>query len=89
MTLAFLFKSDAYKYENEVRMMVKGVEFKKKFMMGRVSPRVYIELAPIKNVVKQITLGPKVDSINECLAFFYYSYEESPPIITISHIPYR
>lgn len=63
--IAFLFKSDAYKNENEVRMVVKGVGFTKEYNRTVIPPRVYIELESIKTVTKQITLGPKVDKVNE------------------------
>ncbi|KAA6322664.1 hypothetical protein EZS27_027814 [termite gut metagenome] len=88
-SIAFLFKSDAYKNENEVRLVVKGIEFEKKFSTDIIPPRVYIELESIKNIVKQITLGPKVDKVNEWASAFHYSYEVNAPEIIISHLPYR
>lgn len=88
-SIAFLFKSDAYKNENEVRLVVKGIEFKKKYNMAVIPPRVYIELGSIKKMVKQITLGPKVDRVNEWASAFHYSYEVNAPVIIISHLPYR
>ena len=88
-SIAFLFKSDAYKNENEVRLVVKGIEFKKKYNMNVTPPRVYIKLESIKKIVKQITLGPKVDKANEWASAFHYSYEEDAPTIMISHLPYK
>lgn len=88
-SIAFLFKSDAYKNENEVRLVVKGIEFEKKFDMNTIPPRIYIELESIKKIVKQITLGPKVDKVNEWASVFHYSYEVNAPEIIISHLPYR
>jgi tetratricopeptide (TPR) repeat protein len=41
-SIAFLFKSDAYKNENEVRLVVKGIEFKKEYDKDVIPPRVYI-----------------------------------------------
>jgi len=93
--IAFLFKSDAYKNENEVRLVVKGIEFEKKYCEENKEeksvnpPRVYIELESIKKRVKQIILGPKVDKVNEWASAFHYSYEENPPAIIISHLPYK
>jgi tetratricopeptide (TPR) repeat protein len=93
--VTFLFKSDAYKNENEVRLVVKGIEFEKKYCEENKEdksvnpPRVYIELESIKKRVKQITLGPKVDKVNEWASAFHYSYEEDAPKIMISHLPYR
>jgi len=88
-TIAFLFKSDAYKNENEVRLVVKGIEFEKGYKMDVSSPKVYIELVPIKDIVTQITLGPKVDKVSEWIAAFHYRYEEKVPKIMISHLPYK
>ena len=87
--IAFLFKSDAYKNENEVRLVVKGIEFEKKYNMDVTPPLVYIELESIKKRVEQITLGPKVDNVNEWAAAFHYRYEEDAPTIMISHLPYK
>lgn len=88
-SIAFLFKSDAYKNENEVRIVVNGLEFEKRYDTNANPPRIYIELESIKNVVKQITLGPKVDNVNECASVFHYSYELNPPEIVISRLPYK
>jgi hypothetical protein len=87
--IAFLFKSDAYKNENEVRLVVKGIEFKKKYNMDISPPSVYIELEPIKKIVEQVTLGPKVDKVNEWIAALHYSYEENAPAILISQRLYK
>lgn len=88
-SIAFLFKSDAYKNENEVRLVVKGIEFEKKYNMDLIPPQVYIELASIKKAVKQITLGPKVDKVNKWASAFHYCYEVNAPEIIISHLPYQ
>jgi hypothetical protein len=88
-SIAFLFKSDAYKNENEVRLVVKGLEFTKEYNKELTPPKVYIELEPIKKIVEQITLGPKVDKVNEWASAFHYSYDIDAPKIIISHIPYR
>ncbi len=87
--LAFLFKSDSYKNENEVRLVVKGFEFEKKYDLEENPPRVYIELDSIKKIVKQITLGPKVDRVNEWASAFHHSYQGDVPKIIISHLPYK
>jgi len=90
-SIAFLFKSDAYKYEHEVRLVIKGIEFPKKYNMDVSSPRVYIELVSIKDIVSQITFGPKVDEVSEWITAFHYRYkeEENAPTIKISHLPYK
>lgn len=95
--IAFLFKRDDYKNENEVRLVMTGIEFEKKYCEENKQdksvnpPRVYIELVPIKKSVKQITLGPKVDKANEWASALYYSYikEKEIPDILISHLPYK
>jgi len=89
--IAFLFKRADYKNENEVRLVMNGIEFEKKYRMDVIPPRVYIELEPIKEIVKQITLGPKVDKANEWASALHYSYkeEEKTPEIRISHLPYK
>jgi len=88
-SIAFLFKNDAYKNEDEVRLVMNGIEFDKKYNMGVSSPRVYIELVPIKDIVSQIILGPKVDKGSEWIAAFHYRYEKSAPEIKFSHLPYK
>ena len=94
-TIAFLFKSDAYKNENELRLVIKGIEFEKKFDMDANPPRVYIELVNIRNLIEQITLGPKVDKSDEWAAAIFYSYDnetdenKKPKKILISHLPYK
>jgi len=87
--IAFLFKNDVYKNEDEVRLVMNGIELEKKYKMGVSSPKVYIELVPIKNIVSQIMLGPKVDKISEWKVAFNYRYEKSAPEIKFSHLPYK
>lgn len=72
-----------------MRIVVKGVEFEKKYDVDTTPPRVYIELESIRNIVKRITLGPKVDKANEWASAFHYIYENNAPEIVISHIPYK
>lgn len=90
-SIAFLFKNDAYKNEDEVRLIMNGIGFDKKYNMGVNSPRVYIELVPIEDEVLQIILGPKVDKKNEWIAAFHYRYEKKKitPEIKFSHLPYK
>jgi hypothetical protein len=88
-SIAFLFKSDSYKNENEVRLVVRGIEFKKEYNIDVIPPRVFIELESIKKRVEQITLGPKVDNANEWASAFYYRYEDDAPEIMISLLPYK
>ncbi|HNR19912.1 MAG TPA: tetratricopeptide repeat protein [Bacteroidia bacterium] len=93
--IAFLFKSDAYKSENELRLVVKGVGFEKKIDTSFTPPKVYIELINIRGIIEQITLGPKVDKPDEWASAFYYSYDKEidatkrPEKIMISHLPFK
>jgi len=95
--IAFLFKREDYKNENEVRLVMTGVEFEKKFCeenkdnKSTSPPRVYIELEPIKKRVGQITLGPKVDKAYEWASALHFSYkgEDKAPKIEISQLPYK
>jgi hypothetical protein len=88
-SIAFLFKNDAYKNEDEVRLVMNGIEFTKKYNMGVSSPKVYIDLVSIKDIVSQIILGPKVDKGSEWIAAFQYLYEKRAPEIKFSHLPYK
>jgi len=89
-SIAFLFKSDVYRSENEIRLVVKGVGFKKMFDNNVIPPKVYIDLGNIRPMVEKITLGPKVGSPDEWAAAFYYSYDkEEKPRILISHLPFK
>jgi len=94
-SIAFLFKSDAYKNENEIRLVVKGIEFEKKFDTDANPPRVYIELVNIRDVMETITLGPKVDKPDEWAAAIHFRYDneldakKKPGKILISRLPYK
>jgi len=89
-SIAFLFKNDAYKNEEEVRLVMNGIEFPKKYNMGVSSLRVYIELVSIKDIVSKIILGPRVDKISEWKAAFHYRYEKKKaPEIKKSQVPYK
>lgn len=88
-SIAFLVKSGCYKSEEEVRLVVKGIEFEKKYDMDVTPPRVYIELESIKNSVEQITLGPKTDNSSEWASAIYNSYKGKTPDILISRLPYK
>lgn len=59
-SIAFLFKSDVYQRENELRFVVEGVGFEKKFDKAENPPRVYIDLINVRPMIKKIALGPKV-----------------------------
>ena len=88
--IAYLFKSAEYQYENELRLVIKGIFFEKKFSPD-TPPRVYIELINIKPIIKKITLGPKVEKSDEWAAAFYYNLDKEGynPEILISHLPFK
>jgi hypothetical protein len=88
-TITFLFKSDDYKNEDEVRLVVQGVEFEKKYNKNITPPKVYIELETIDKIVEQITLGPRVDKASEWATAFHYCFEGNAPKIVLSHLPYK
>jgi hypothetical protein len=54
-------------------------------------PGVYIELVKITPLLKQITLGPKVERAEEWASAFYYSLDKQDlhPEILISHLPFK
>lgn len=89
--IAYLFKSDEYRFENEVRLVVKGMAFEKIIDKNSQTPRVYIELVSIRPLIRKITLGPKVDRADEWAAAFYYNLEKDgySPEILISHLPFK
>ena len=95
--VAFLFKSDHYRHENEIRLVIKGIEFNKEFGPSDASepPRVYIDLINVRNLIKQITIGPKVAQPEEWAAAFHYCFDQefvegSQQVrILISRLPYK
>jgi len=91
--IAYLFKSVEYQHEHEVRLVIKGIGFKKNIQpdpeLG--APRVYIELVTVRPLIRKITLGPKVERADEWAAAFYYSLSKDDyhPEILISHLPFK
>lgn len=99
--IAYLFKSTEYQYENEVRLVVQEVGFRKNIDTKIIPPKVYIELIKLVPVLKKITLGPKVERADEWAAAFNYhikdskertlvlSTEDNKVEIIISHLPFK
>jgi tetratricopeptide (TPR) repeat protein len=93
--IAYLFKSGDYQYENEVRLVVQGVGFKKEILKDCSPPRVFIELINLLPVLHKITLGPKVERADEWAAAFNYQIDEVVPFkspkveIVISRLPFK
>jgi tetratricopeptide (TPR) repeat protein len=97
--IAYLFKSTEYKYENEIRLIIKDaigfdimVDFDKNDFKPSSSPvKVFIELVPIDSLLDKITLGPKVDKAEEWATTFYYHLANKKlfPEIEISTLPYK
>ena len=93
--IAYLFKSADYQYENEVRLVISGIGFKKEILKDLLPPKVFIELIDIVPVLHRITLGPKVDRPDEWAAAFNYKmandlpFSETKVEIVISHLPFK
>jgi hypothetical protein len=89
--IAYLFKTDEYQHEQELRLVLDGIGFEKKVELGTVMPRVFIELVNIRPLIQKITIGPKVERGDEWAAAFYYSLDKDNlrPEICISHLPYK
>lgn len=89
--IAYLFKTDEYQHEQELRLVLSGVGFDKKVDIGAAMPRVFIELVNIRAIIQKITIGPKVDRADEWAAAFHYSLDKDGlrPEICISHLPYK
>lgn len=97
--IAYLFKSTEYKYENEIRLIIKdGIGFEKKidfdkekFEVSNTPLKVYIELVPIHNILDKITIGPKVDKAEEWASTFYYQLANNDlfPEIEKSTLPFK
>jgi len=87
--IAFLFKNDSFMSENELRLVIRGFEFKKGYNTSIFPPKVYIELESIKDIAKKITLGPIVENSDEWCAALFYSYTENPPTISKSTLNYK
>jgi|GEM_PF-686111 len=90
--IAFLFKSVEYQYEHEVRLILKDNDvYKKEIDSKSATPKVYIELVPVKDLIQKITFGPKVERPDEWVAAFYYSFSEDnlSPEIRISQLPFK
>ncbi|HET6990531.1 MAG TPA: tetratricopeptide repeat protein [Bacteroidia bacterium] len=89
--IIYLFKTDEYQNENEVRLVISGIGFEKNINSDRIPPGVYIELVSIINLIRKVTLGPKVERADEWAAAFHYTMhkEENISEILISHLPYK
>jgi len=87
--IAFLFKNDSYKSENEVRLVVNGFEFAKQYNTDISPPKVYIELASIKEITKKIILGPNVEDSTEWKTVIFHSFVRNIPVIEKSTLRYK
>ncbi|WP_426481293.1 tetratricopeptide repeat protein [Chryseobacterium sp. R2ACT005] len=89
--IAFLFKGIEYQYENEVRLVQKGVGFDKTIDKTFIVPRVYIELSEISKSIEKITLGPKVERADEWASALHYELKnrEIEAEIHISRQPFK
>ncbi len=97
--IAYLFKSIEYQYENEIRLIIKeAIGFERKidynedsFIPSKFPNKVYIELVPVYDLLKTITIGPKVDKGEEWASTFYYhlANQDLFPEIHISTLPFK
>ncbi|WP_300566181.1 tetratricopeptide repeat protein [Flavobacterium sp.] len=90
--VAYLFKNAEYRYENEVRLVMKeAIGFDKKVDTFFTPPKVYVELVSILPMIKQITIGPKVEKADEWAAAFHYHFlkKNLKPEISISNLPFK
>lgn len=90
--VAYLFKNAEYQYENEVRLVMKdALGFEKKIDTFYTPPKVYVELISILPMIKQITIGPKVERADEWAAAFHYHFlsKDLKPEISISNLPFK
>ncbi|MEO5776966.1 MAG: tetratricopeptide repeat protein [Flavobacterium sp.] len=93
--VAYLFKNAEYQYENEVRLVMKEANgFDKIVDLDLTPPRppkVYIELVPILSMIKEITIGPKVERADEWASAFHYHFATKgfKPEINISNLPFK
>jgi len=90
--IEYLFKDDAYFYENEIRLVIDGIGIKKKCSELNSSPRVYIEIAPIRSALKSITIGPKVERAEEWATLFHYHLNQDSKQeteIKLSRLPFK
>ncbi|GAB2630601.1 hypothetical protein GCM10011514_55010 [Emticicia aquatilis] len=98
-SIAYLFKSVEYQYENEIRLVINeaiGFDIKidldsKDFKPSSKPNKVYIELVPISGILKDITIGPKVDRAEEWASTFHYHLlsQGLKPEIHISKLPFK
>jgi len=90
--VAYLFKNAEYQYENEVRLVMKdAIGFEKKIDTFFTPPKVYVELVSIVPMIKEITIGPKVERADEWAAAFHYHFlkKDLKPEISISNLPFK
>lgn len=98
-SIAYLFKSVEYQYENEIRLVINeaiGFDIKidldsKDFKPTSKPNKVYIELVPVSGILKDITIGPKVDRAEEWASTFHYHLlnKSLKPEIHISKLPFK
>ena len=98
-SIAYLFKSVEYQYENEIRLVINeaiGFDIKidldsKDFKPSSKPNKVYIELVSISKILKDITIGPKVDRAEEWASTFHYHLlnQGLKPEIHISKLPFK
>ncbi|BDD13065.1 hypothetical protein FUAX_54970 (plasmid) [Fulvitalea axinellae] len=93
LEIAYLFKTDQYVYEHEIRMILTGTGLTKVVEKndGQGPGRVYTELVNIRPYITNITLGPKVDRPEEWASFFHYDLAEEGISVDIQYsvLPFK
>ncbi|HEY8927628.1 MAG TPA: tetratricopeptide repeat protein [Mucilaginibacter sp.] len=90
-SVAYLFKTYAYQYENEVRLVVHRSLFERQLNENLTPPKVFISPTGIRPFVAKITLGPRMPKAEEWAAAFHYNLNKSNlnPEIYISQLPFK
>lgn len=93
--IMYLFKNSDYQTEREVRIILKGDGFDKlgflKINHNFTPPRVYLEVAPLTESLRRITIGPKATKPDEWGASLYYTFQRRGLSVEVhrSILPYR
>ncbi|WP_342089417.1 tetratricopeptide repeat protein [Dyadobacter sp. OTU695] len=89
--IKYLIKTDDYKHEQEIRIIIRGGLFKKEIDLNFSPPKVYIKTFPLTKCITKITFGPKVQKPEEWASAFHYQLETHGlnPEIYISRLPFK
>jgi len=97
-SIAYLFKSEEYQYEKEIRIVIKDSANAEHVVVDDAEyfsiPRVYHNIGNIHSALKSVTIGPKVERAGEWQTVFNYSFKQNPAVkneveVYISKLPYK